>query len=138
MHNHQGQRVPSHLDVPSSHSINSHSHHINCKRQSTTLQSEQTSPKYSTNPCQTHFHNKHTSTKPHNQKQSKSQSPPAEHKWNSKKTHELKQLLTEQNIDVAVIQETRLHPDTKTPQIPNYSFTRQDRPIPASAKLKTN
>src|SRR5437867_8046154 len=46
--------------------------------------------------------------------------------------------MTEQNIDVAVIQETRLHPDTNTPQIPNYSFTRQDRPIPASAKLKTN
>ena len=42
------------------------------------------------------------------------------------KTAELRQLLIEENIDVAVIQETRLHHSSKTPSIPNYSFTRQD------------
>src|SRR5437867_12348516 len=101
MHNHQGQRVPSHLDVPSSHSINSHSHHINCKHQSTTLQSEQTSPKYSTNPCQTHYHNKHTSTKPPTKNNQNLRVLQLNINGIAKKTHELQQLLTEQNIDVA-------------------------------------
>ena len=54
------------------------------------------------------------------------------------KSMELQQLMTEENIDIAVIQETKLHPSTKTPTIPNYSFTRHDRPIPTSTKSKTN
>jgi hypothetical protein len=44
------------------------------------------------------------------------------------KITELKQLLTTENIDVAVIQETKLHPSIKTPEIQNYSSSRQDRP----------
>ena len=53
------------------------------------------------------------------------------------KATELQQLLIEENIDVAVIQETRLQPSSKTPTIPNYSFTRQDRHTTTSAKSKT-
>src|SRR5206468_3858453 len=53
------------------------------------------------------------------------------------KATELQQLLIEENIDVAVIQETRLQPSSKTPTIPNYSFTRQDRHTTTSAKPKT-
>ena len=49
---------------------------------------------------------------------------------------ELKQLLEEENIDIAVIQETKLHPSSKNPTIPNYSFYRQDRPM-SSSSIKT-
>src|SRR5688572_27454104 len=54
------------------------------------------------------------------------------------KIPELQQLLAEESIDVAVIQETRLHPSSKTPTISNYSVIRQDRPILAPNKSKTN
>src|SRR5688572_9028620 len=53
------------------------------------------------------------------------------------KSVELQQLMSEENIDIALIQETRLHPSTKTPTIPNYSFTRhvqhQPNPKPTAA-----
>ena len=42
---------------------------------------------------------------------------------------ELKQELKEQNIDIALIQETKLHPDAKDPIIPDYTTYRLDRPI---------
>ena len=42
---------------------------------------------------------------------------------------ELQQELKEQNIDIALIQETKLHPDTKDPIIPDYTTYRLDRPI---------
>src|SRR4029077_17102345 len=54
---------------------------------------------------------------------------------------ELQQFLNEENIDIAAIQETRLHPLNKTPEIKGYSMyscTRKDRPLPASSKAKTN
>ena len=54
------------------------------------------------------------------------------------KMAELQQFLNEENIDVAAIQETRLHPLNKTPEIKGYSCTRKDRPLPASSKAKTN
>src|SRR5688572_27880493 len=54
------------------------------------------------------------------------------------KIPELQQLLAQESIDVAVIQETRFHPSSKTPTIPNYSVIRRDCPIPAPNKSKTN
>lgn len=51
---------------------------------------------------------------------------------------ELQQLLTDENIDIATIQETKLHPSNKTPEIPKYLCIRQDRPTPQSDKTKTN
>jgi len=53
------------------------------------------------------------------------------------KITELRHFLNEEDIDVAVIQETKLHPSSKTPSIPNYSFTRQDRQISNLNKSKT-
>ena len=52
------------------------------------------------------------------------------------KITELKLLLTEENIDVAVIQETRLHPSIKTPEIKDYASARQDRQTQTSTKSK--
>jgi hypothetical protein len=42
---------------------------------------------------------------------------------------ELHQQLIEQSIDIALIQETKLHPETPDPNIPDYTAYRQDRPI---------
>src|SRR6188508_3100955 len=42
---------------------------------------------------------------------------------------ELHPQLKEQNIDIALIQETKLHPDAKDPIIPDYTAYRLDRPI---------
>jgi hypothetical protein len=46
------------------------------------------------------------------------------------KSLELQYLLNNQNIDIAVIQETKLNPTAKAPVIPNYSYLRQDRQNP--------
>ena len=54
------------------------------------------------------------------------------------KIAELQQFLNEENIDIAAIQETRLHPSNKTPEIKGYSCTRKDRPLPASSNTKIN
>jgi len=43
------------------------------------------------------------------------------------KTMELQKLLTDQNIDIALIQESKLNSSSKTPYILNYSNSRQDR-----------
>ena len=54
------------------------------------------------------------------------------------KLAELQQFLNEENIDIAAIQETRLHPSNKTPEIKGYSCTRKDRPISASSNVRIN
>jgi len=43
------------------------------------------------------------------------------------KITELKKLIDEENIDIVTIQETKLTPTAKTPNIPNYSSIRNDR-----------
>ena len=42
---------------------------------------------------------------------------------------ELHQQLIEQSIDIALIQETKLHPETSDSIIPDYTAYRRDRPL---------
>src|SRR6188508_926839 len=49
---------------------------------------------------------------------------------------ELHQQLIEQSIDIALIQETKLHPERPDPTIPDYTAYRQDRPIKQKTKTE--
>ena len=50
---------------------------------------------------------------------------------------ELHQQLIEQSIDIALIQEKKLHPETPDPTIPDYTAYRQDRPIKTKTEEET-
>ena len=50
---------------------------------------------------------------------------------------ELHQQLIVQSIDIALIQETKLHPETPDPTIPDYTAYRQDRPIKTKTEEET-
>src|SRR6476469_515245 len=54
------------------------------------------------------------------------------------KTAELQQLLTQENIDILTIQETKLNSTNKTPQFPHYSAIRKDRTSKSGGGLLTN
>src|SRR6476469_7734799 len=53
------------------------------------------------------------------------------------KTVELQQLLTQENIDILTIQETKLNSTNKTPQFPHYSATRKDNTSKSGGGLLT-